>query len=123
MPYRVNRPVNYRLEMLAVIHLGGITSKISDHLVFDRYRIAKEICAVLPDPSGIGVFLPPFGHLHAGCIAWVPAPGRINDLATSGAEPFLEQLRPDSIKQNLGTRFIDAVFKVKDGCWSEVLIA
>src|SRR5690554_1203639 len=83
--------------------------------------------SVLLGPAGIAILLPPFSGLpvrwHGILIqqlfvtASVMLLGRwhqssINDLATTGDEALLEQLRRYTIEQGLGTGFTDAIFKV-----------
>jgi hypothetical protein len=63
-------PINNSLEMLAVMHFGGVTLNTTDHFVFgidvDRQFVAKMALSVLLGPAGIGILLPPFSGFPVG---------------------------------------------------------
>ncbi len=105
-------PVNDGIEILAVMHCGGIALQAPDDLVLsvniDRQLVTKVVFAMLLSPAGIDILLPTLGRLPIGwqgllvqqffiaspvMLLWSGYQGGINDLTATGNEGLLEQLR------------------------------
>ena len=129
VPTRVVR-IEDVVEVLAVVRTCRVSLDSANDLVFlvdvDRELVAEVALAVLFRPGGVDVLLAPLCRLPVGRHRTVldqrllaPAvvllgggdQGGVDDLTAARDETLPEQLRRDTVKERLGARFTNPVFK------------